>query len=371
MTIKVGLCATESSGDILGSDLIRNLKTKDSSIEFFGLGGSEMQKEGFNSFESNDVFQVMGLIDPIFKINKILKKRNELIDHLLDQNIDIFIGIDSPSLNLGISRILKKKSNIKTVQYVCPQVWAWRPNRAKKFNDFLDLVLNLFPFEKSFLQNFSVNSVYVGHPKASRISTNIDKSKYKNELDLDSDLEVLSFLPGSRKSEIKAHLPVMIETINSLCKKGNYQFVIPFKDENEISRNLSNSKSEIYKIFIDKTDSVLAATDLAVCVSGTASLECLLNQVPSVVCYKTNFFNNFLLNQFLKTNYISLPNILAEEELIPELRQSLVNTDQIEKELLDINKAKNLDRIKMKFYEIHNSLKVNQEDKFNCLFDLA
>ena len=371
MTMKVGLCATESSGDILGSDLIRNLKTKDSSIDFFGLGGSEMQKEGFNSFESNDVFQVMGLIDPIFKINKILKKRNELIDHLLDQNIDIFIGIDSPSLNLGISRILKKKSNIKTVQYVCPQVWAWRPNRAKKFNDFLDLVLNLFPFEKSFLQNFSVNSVYVGHPKASRISTNIDKSKYKNELDLDSDLEVLSFLPGSRKSEIKAHLPVMIETINSLCKKGNYQFVIPFKDENEISRNLSNSKSEIYKIFIDKTDSVLAATDLAVCVSGTASLECLLNQVPSVVCYKTNFFNNFLLNQFLKTNYISLPNILAEEELIPELRQSLVNTDQIEKELLDINKAKNLDRIKMKFYEIHNSLKVNQEDKFNCLFDLA
>ena len=371
MTMKVGLCATESSGDILGSDLIRNLKTKDSSIEFFGLGGSEMQKEGFNSFGSNDEFQVMGLIDPIFKINKILKKREELIEHLLDQNIDIFIGIDSPSLNLGISRILKKKSNIKTVQYVCPQVWAWRPNRAKKFNDFLDLVLNLFPFEKSFLQNFSVNSVYVGHPKASRISTNIDKSKYKNELDLDSDLEVLSFLPGSRKSEIKAHLPVMIETINSLCKKGNYQFVIPFKDENEISRNLSNSKSEIYKIFIDKTDSVLAATDLAVCVSGTASLECLLNQVPSVVCYKTNFFNNFLLNQFLKTNYISLPNILAEEELIPELRQSLVNTDQIEKELLDINKAKNLDRIKMKFYEIHNSLKVNQEDKFNCLFDLA
>ena len=371
MTMKVGLCATESSGDILGSDLIRNLKTKDSSIDFFGLGGSEMQKEGFNSFGSNDDFQVMGLIDPIFKINKILKKRNELIDHLLDQNIDIFIGIDSPSLNLGISRILKKKSNIKTVQYVCPQVWAWRPNRAKKFNDFLDLVLNLFPFEKSFLQNFSVNSVYVGHPKASRISTNIDKSKYKNELDLDSDLEVLSFLPGSRKSEIKAHLPVMIETINSLCKKGNYQFVIPFKDENEISRNLSNSKSETYKIFIDKTDSVLAATDLAVCVSGTASLECLLNQVPSVVCYKTNFFNNFLLNQFLKTNYISLPNILAEEELIPELRQSLVNTDQIEKELLDINKAKNLDRIKMKFYEIHNSLKVNQEDKFNCLFDLA
>ena len=207
MTMKVGLCATESSGDILGSDLIRNLKTKDSSIDFFGLGGSEMQKEGFNSFGSNDDFQVMGLIDPIFKINKILKKRNELIDHLLDQNIDIFIGIDSPSLNLGISRILKKKSNIKTVQYVCPQVWAWRPNRAKKFNDFLDLVLNLFPFEKSFLQNFSVNSVFVGHPKASRISTGIDKLKYKTELGLDPDVKTLSFLPGSRKSEIKAHYP--------------------------------------------------------------------------------------------------------------------------------------------------------------------
>ena len=154
-------------------------------------------------------------------------------------------------------------------------------------------------------------------------------------------------------------------------KKDNYQFLIPFKDENEISRNLSNSKSEIYKIFIDKTDSVLAATDLAVCVSGTASLECLLNQVPSVVCYKTNFFNNFLLNQFLKTKYISLPNILAEEKLIPELRQGFVNVDQIEKELLDMNEAKNLDRIKMKFHEIHNSLKVNQEDKFNCLFDLV
>ena len=371
MTMKVGLCATESSGDILGSDLIRNLKTKDSSIEFFGLGGSEMQKEGFNSFGSNDEFQVMGLIDPIFKINKILKKRNELIDHLLDQNIDIFIGIDSPSLNLGISRILKKKSNIKTVQYVCPQVWAWRPNRAKKFNDFLDLVLNLFPFEKSFLHNFSVNSVYVGHPKASRISTNIDKSKYKNELDLDPDVEVLSFLPGSRKSEIKAHLPVMIETINSLSKKDNYQFLIPFKDENEISRNLISSKSKSYKIFTDKTDSVLAATDLAVSVSGTAALECLLNQAPPVVCYKTNFFNNFLLNQFLKTEYISLPNILAKEKLIPELRQGFVNTNQIVKELLEMNKSENLDRIKMKFYEIHNSLKVNQEDKFNCLFDLV
>ena len=184
-------------------------------------------------------------------------------------------------------------------------------------------------------------------------------------------MEVLSFLPGSRKSEIKAHLPVMIETINSLCKKGNYQFLIPFKGENEISINLSNSKSETYKIFIDKTDSVLAATDLAVSVSGTAALECLLNQAPPIVCYKTNFFNNFLLNQFLKTNYISLPNILAKEKLIPELRQGFVNTDQIEKELLEMNKAENLDRIKMKFYEIHNSLKVNQEDKFNCLFDLV
>ena len=371
MTMKVGLCATESSGDILGSDLIRNLKTKDSSIDFFGLGGSEMQKEGFNSFGSNDDFQVMGLIDPIFKINKILKKRNELIDHLLDQNIDIFIGIDSPSLNLGISRILKKKSNIKTVQYVCPQVWAWRPNRAKKFNDFLDLVLNLFPFEKSFLQNFSVNSVFVGHPKASRISTGIDKLKYKTELGLDPDVKTFSFLPGSRKSEIKAHLPVMIETINSLSNKGDFQFLIPFKDENEITRNLSNLKSKTYKIFFDKTDSVLAATDLAVSVSGTAALECLLNQAPPVVCYKTNFFNNFLLNQFLKTKYISLPNILAEEKLIPELRQGFVNVDQIEKELLDMNEAKNLDRIKMKFHEIHNSLKVNQEDKFNCLFDLV
>ena len=371
MTMKVGLCATESSGDILGSDLIRNLKTKDSSIDFFGLGGSEMQKEGFNSFGSNDDFQVMGLIDPIFKINKILKKRNELIDHLLDKNIDIFIGIDSPSLNLGISRVLKKKSNIKTVQYVCPQVWAWRSNRAKKFNDFLDLVLNLFPFEKSFLQNFSVNSVFVGHPKASRISTGIDKLKYKTELGLDPDVKTFSFLPGSRKSEIKAHLPVMIETINSLSNKGDFQFLIPFKDENEITRNLSNLKSKTYKIFFDKTDSVLAATDLAVSVSGTAALECLLNQAPPVVCYKTNFFNNFLLNQFLKTKYISLPNILAEEKLIPELRQGFVNVDQIEKELLDMNEAKNLERIKMKFHEIHNSLKVNQEDKFNCLFDLV
>ena len=98
----------ESSGDILGSDLIRNLKSKDPSIEFFGLGGSEMRKEGFNSFDSNEELQVMGLIDPIFRINRILKKRNELIDHLIDKNIDIFIGIDSPSLNLGISRILKK-----------------------------------------------------------------------------------------------------------------------------------------------------------------------------------------------------------------------------------------------------------------------
>ena len=371
MPLKVGLCATESSGDILGSDLIRNLKSKDPLIEFFGLGGSEMRKEGFKSFDSNEGLQVMGIIDPIFRINRILKQRNELIDHLIDKNIDIFIGIDSPSLNLGISRILKKKSNIKTVQYVCPQVWAWRSNRAKKFNDFLDLILNLFPFEKSFLQNFSVNSVFVGHPKASSISTNIDKLKYKLELDLDPDLKTISFLPGSRKSEIKDHLPVMIKTINSLSKKGDYQFLIPFRDENEISRNLGNLKTKNCKIFIDKTDSALAASDIAVSVSGTATLECLLNQAPPVVCYKTNFFNNFLLNQFLKTKYISLPNILAEEKLIPELRQDFVNADQIEKELLIISETTNLDRIKIKFHEIHNSLKVNQEDKFNCLFDLV
>ena len=105
--------------------------------------------------------------------------------------------------------------------------------------------------------------------------------------------------------------------------------------------------------------------------SGTATLECLLNQAPPVVCYKTNFFNNFLLNQFLKTKYISLPNILAEEKLIPELRQGFVNADQIEKELLNMSEVNNLDRIKMRFHEIHNSLKVNQEDKFNCLFDLV
>ena len=189
--------------------------------------------------------------------------------------------------------------------------------------------------------------------------------------DVQGDLAFVDKIIGCKVaiSDIRSSYPNAID----LARKARQVLVGGFlgKKKGVLHIHLGNLKSKTHKIFINKTDSVLAATDMAVSVSGTATLECLLNQVPPVVCYKTNFFNNFLLNQFLKTKYISLPNILAEQKLIPELRQGFVNVDQIEKELLNMSEATNLDRIKRKFHEIHNSLKVNQEDKFNCLFDLV
>ena len=173
--MKIAVCAGEKSGDALGYELLRDLKQNIDSINFIGVGGSQMESLGLKSFFPIKEISYMGLIDPLINLKKILKRRQDFINFLKDENPDVFIGIDSPSFNSGICKALRNDTDIKTVQYVCPQFWAWRYGRVKKFNDLYNKIFSLFPFESELLEKHGVNYTYVGHPLAKDLPTEINK----------------------------------------------------------------------------------------------------------------------------------------------------------------------------------------------------
>ena len=207
--IKIAFSVGEDSGDFLGAQLIKNLKKKYPDANFIGLGGYQMKKEGLDSIFPIDDLSVMGLIDPLLNISKLLKRRKELLNFILREKPDLFIGIDSPSFNSGIAKKLKSQSDIKTIQYVCPQFWAWRKGRVKKFKKYLDHIFNIFPFEENLLSEEGMSSNFTGHPLAENFEIDINKRFYKQKLGLTEEKKFIALLPGSRKSEIKNHLQIL------------------------------------------------------------------------------------------------------------------------------------------------------------------
>ena len=330
--LKIGIIAAEHSGDRLGANLIKALKNLDEvEVEVFGLGGPEVSSLGIstpNGMKYQDL-QVMGLVDPLLKLPKLLSIRKKLTALFVNQKIDIFIGVDSPDFNMYFHKKLNGLG-IKTIQVVSPSVWGWRENRIKAISSYIDLTMCLFQFEHDYYLNKEMNSFFLGHP-FSQLKSSVSRDvleKYK----LNSSQEFICILPGSRKSEILHMMPIFIQAAERIFTSNpNTFFLIPAASDElkALIQNTLDQTSINYQLTSSTAKDYLSISKIAIVTSGTASLEAaVLGSLP-IICYKTNPFNYAVLSRMIKTPFIGLPNLLLQKPLFPELVQHELTPEAI------------------------------------------
>ena len=332
--LKIGIIAAEHSGDRLGANLIKALKNLDElevEVEVFGLGGPEVSSLGIstpNGMKYQDL-QVMGLVDPLLKLPKLLSIRKKLTALFLNQKIDIFIGVDSPDFNMYFHKKLNGLG-IKTIQVVSPSVWGWRENRIKAISSYIDLTMCLFQFEHDYYLNKEMNSFFLGHP-FSQLKSSVLRDvleKYK----LNGSQEFICILPGSRKSEILHMMPIFIQAAERIfASNPNTFFLIPAASDElkALIQNTLDQTSLNYQLTSSTAKDYLSISKIAIVTSGTASLEAaVLGSLP-IICYKTNPFNYAVLSRMIKTPFIGLPNLLLQKPLFPELVQHELTPEAI------------------------------------------
>ncbi len=355
----IGIVAGEISGDILGAGLIRAIKARYPTAEFVGIGGSKMNAQGCQSLFEIEALSVMGLVEVVGSLARLLKIKRALVDYFIAHPPDVFIGIDAPDFNLRLEKSLKEKS-IKTVHYVSPSVWAWRQGRIHGIAKATNLVLALLPFEKAFYDAFNVPCTFVGHTMADSIPLFSDKEKAKEELGLAKARSYLAVLPGSRGGEMKKLAPVFIQTCQQLTQKhpelGFVVALVNDKRRQQFELMWQSLAPELDFVLIDDTArNVIAASDAVLLASGTVALEAMLVKRPMVVAYKMNRFTAWLVRKMLKTKYVALPNILAGYELIPERLQETcipeILADEIT-QLLEHDDKKMIDEFTRLHHEI-------------------
>jgi len=368
--VKIAISAGEESGDILGSDLIDSLRDHRNDIKFIGLGGEKMKKKGLEPLFPFQEISKMGLIEPLFSLKKLLKRRKQLIDYIIAERPDVFIGVDSPAFNLGISRKLKSVTNIKTIQYVCPQVWAWRKKRIKNFSSYLDHIFCLYEFETEILKKHNLKSSFVGHPLAKKIELEINKDKYKDKLSLDKSKVHIALLPGSRDSEIKKHINDLLSLVEYYKNHNSrLKFILALtKNSKKFGFEEKLNELDNLSILYDDSKNILSASDFSIITSGTATLESALCKTPMFVIYKTNSLSYFILSRLIHSKYISLPNILSGKKIVKELIQSQVNLKNLVHEL-DILMNEDDKEMKLNFEILHRSLINNNKSKFFSVID--
>ena len=361
--LKIALVAGEESGDQLGGPLINSLKNHFPKASFIGVGGPLMIQEGLDSFFSIEKISVMGIIEPLLRLPELITLRLKLRRYLLEQKPDLFIGIDSPDFNLPISKFLKKNLNIQTIQYVSPSIWAWRKGRLKVIEKSVDRVLTLFPFEEKSYKNSLVKVTYVGHPLAYKLGPHRDKKNARLERGIKGNQKVIALLPGSRRSEISIMARLMIRASKMIEKTDqSVKFFMPLVDEKHRRFIPEDLDTDHINFSYGDSQEVLSFSDLGIVTSGTVSLEALLLRTPVVVAYKTNWLNYAIIKPLLNTTHISLPNLLSDQDLLPELLQREVTPKNIFKAYKKFDE----DKIKVclrEFEKIHSQLKAGGSEK--------
>lgn len=331
--MKIALVAGEVSGDILGAGLMRSLRQINPDVQFIGVGGPLMIAEGMQSFFPMERLAVMGLVEVLGRLPELILKRHNLKKWLIQEKPDIFIGIDAPDFNLSLELKLKK-AGIRTVHYVSPSVWAWRQRRVIKIRQACDLILVLFPFEVEFYKNNGVPVCFVGHPLADQIPIDIkEKSSARASLALkQTEGPFVALMPGSRRGEVEKLAPLFLDTAELVLKKyKTAQFLIPsanLERHEQLNSLLSERKLPIHLVS-GRSHDVLAASDVVLIASGTATLEALLFKVPMVVAYKMAAITYSVLRRLVKSRYISLPNLLIGKAAVPELLQEKATPENL------------------------------------------
>jgi len=363
---KIFILTGEPSGDKLASKVIAKLKSSKPDIEYLSVGGEHLKSLGIKSLYDLKEITYLGFTKVLLNIFKIKRKINDTVDKIVEFNPDILFSVDSPDFTLRVAKQVKKlKPNIKTIHFVAPQVWVWREGRVKKLKSFLNHILLLFPFEKEYFDKENIESTFTGHP--------LLEEQEKNKVDISQIIKenkkIFSIFPGSRLSEINTLLPILFEFIKIMNEKYKDIFFV-FHSTSEHNRLIQNLLlKEGFKncgaISDEKIKSyVLRSSIFALSKSGTISLEICNAKIPSMIIYKMNMINFFIIKMLVKVKFANIINIAANKEIIPELLQSNCNSKNIFKkvdELLENKKA--LENQIIRSQEIINKFKTQKSSE--------
>ncbi|WP_425331643.1 lipid-A-disaccharide synthase [Pseudoalteromonas viridis] len=360
--ITIGIVAGELSGDILGAGLIHALREHYPNARFIGIAGPKMMAAGCETLFDMEELAVMGLVEVLGRLPRLLKIRKQLVEQFIANKPDIYIGIDAPDFNLRVEKPLKA-AGIKTVQYVSPSVWAWRQKRIFKIAEATNLVLSLLPFEKAFYDKHEVPCTFVGHTLADEIPLDVDVSAARAQLGLKDSDTVLALLPGSRGSEVSQLSETYLLTAKALADKiPNLKILVPLVNEKrkaQFQAIQAQVAPELRTILLDGQSSLaMTAATAVLLASGTATLEAMLYKKPMVVGYKLKPLSYWIFNTFFTFNikHFSLPNLLADEALVEEFLQQDCNPDALTDALLPLLKGDNSALIQ-RFYDIHQNIR--------------
>jgi len=368
---RIALIAGEASGDVLGAGLVEALKARFPDARFVGVAGDAMRRAGCEAWFDCSELAVMGLVEVLRHLPRLLRLRKALRERLLAWKPDVVIGIDAPDFNLGLERWLKQRG-IRTVHYVSPSIWAWREERAAKIGRSADRVLCLFPMEPPIYARHGVEASFVGHPLADAMAEEPDRGAARAALGLPENGTVLAVLPGSRMSEIRRLLAVFLEAVALVARgKGDVIAVVPAanaKCREAIEAELAAHPDLAARIrVIDKqAATAMVASDVVLLASGTATLEALLAKRAMVVAYRMSPLTAWLVRTFklAKTDRFSLPNALAGEKLVPEALQEECTPENLAALVMQwLEQPERAAALQPRFAEIHRQLRQNASER--------
>jgi len=361
----INLVAGEASGDQLGAALIRAIRIRKPDTRFAGIGGPLMKAAGMDCWWDTSELSVMGLSEVINHIPRLLALRRQLVSRVVQLQPDVFIGIDAPDFNLGVEKRLKARA-IPVIHYVSPTVWAWRSGRVKTIAKATDRVMCLFPFEPEYYRQQSVAADYTGHPMADEIPLQVDAGPARLALGIEGGGRFIALLPGSRLAEVEKLSAPMLDAAAIVTRRyPDMTFLMPAATElvGKYFESVLLRYPEVNcRVFPSRSKDVMAAADLVICASGTATLEVLLVNRPMVVCYRLADTTYRLAKWFklVKSRFFALPNILASEALVPELLQHAVTGQAIAKEVFQwLDQPGRCKELKQRFDLLHRQLRID------------
>jgi lipid-A-disaccharide synthase len=364
MPLRVGLVAGEASGDTLGAGLINELRRLAPDTEFFGIAGPKMQSAGCAVWEPSESLAVMGLFEIVRELPRLFRLRARVRREFIQARPDVFVGIDAPEFNLRLARDLRR-AGIPTVQYVSPQVWAWRQNRVRTMHESVDLMLCLLPFEKRFYDGQGVPAEFVGHPLADTIPLTVDRGRARAALKLAPDAQIVALLPGSRRGEVARLAEDFAKTARWLAaERPDLVFVAPMASV-EVRRLFAAALERVapsvpVTLLDGQAQTALIAADVVLVASGTASLEAALSKRPMVVVYRLGSMTAWILRRLnlVKSKFFAQPNLLADRRVVGEYFQKEIVPESIGAELLMwLDDTPRREALEHEFLRIHLGLR--------------
>jgi len=357
------MVAGETSGDLLGAELVRELRARRPDLKFAGIGGPQMAGAGCALWHDCEELAVRGYAEVIRHLPRLLRLRRRLIARMAEARPALFIGVDAPDFNLGVEKALKSRG-IRTLHYVSPSLWAWRGERIRAIREAADRILVLFPFETALYEDAGIHATFVGHPLADIAPLQPDRATAKAALKLDRDRPVIALLPGSRQSELDLHSDLFIATAARIAEpQAQVQFVVPLATRETRARFeaavfRAGPAAPAISLLYGHAGKALAAADVALVASGTATLEAALYRCPQVVTYRLRSSTYRLVKRKLRLPYVALPNVLAGQFVVPEILQHAASAENLAQALLNLQSDKVVRaRVEQRYLALHESLR--------------